>query len=192
MDSIDFEPATRTAAAVVAGIGDDQLDLPTPCPGLTVADLLFHFTGLSLAFTLAATKEAIPGDHDAAFDGDRLDPGWRTEIPAALDRLAAAWAEPSAYDGTTMAGPIEMPAPIAALVALNEVVVHGGDLARATGQAYDPDDAAALACLEFASGFEPPPDAGAGPFGPPVPVPEDAPLMDRLAGATGRDPRWPH
>ena len=91
----------------------------------------------------------------------------------------------------TQAGPVDLPGEVAALVALDEVVVHGWDLARATGQDYDPGEAAILACLGFAQSFEPPADADdGGLFGPPVPVPDDAPALDRLAGATGRDPRW--
>jgi len=190
METIDFTLATRAVAAVLGGIRDDQLENPTPCPDYTVADLLHHLDGLSSAFALAARKEAPPGGSEPDVDGSRLSPGWRAEIPAALDRLAAAWSEPTAYDGLTMAGPIEMPASIAALVALDEVVVHGWDLASATGQTYAPDASVVLACLGFASSFEPPPEAGAGPFGPPVPVPDSAPALDRLAGATGRDPRW--
>ena len=71
----------------------------------------------------------------------------------------------------TMAGPLEMPAEVAALVALDEVVVHGWDLARSTGQGFEADDAAAAACLGFASSFEAPAGDEAGPFGPPVPAP---------------------
>ena len=72
----------------------------------------------------------------------------------------------------TMAGPIELPGEVAALVALDEVVVHGWDLARATGQPYDPDEAAVLACLGFAQTFEVPGDVpDDGPFGPPCPSP---------------------
>jgi uncharacterized protein (TIGR03086 family) len=190
METIDFAPATRAVAAVLDGIRDDQLGDPTPCPDYSVSDVLDHLHGLSSAFTLSATKQTPPGGGRPQADGSRLAPGWRAEIPVALDRLAAAWTDPAAYDGLTMAGPIEMPAPIAALVALDEVVVHGWDLARATGQAYAPDDSVVLACLGFASGFEPPPEAGAGPFGPPVPVPDSAAALDRLAGATGRDPHW--
>ena len=67
-----------------------------------------------------------------------------------------------------MAGPIEMPADIAALVALDEVVVHGWDLARATGQPYDPDEASVLASWASRRASRSPPEAGAGPFGPPV------------------------
>ena len=190
MDTIDFGPATRAVAAVLDGIRDDQLTDPTPCPDFSVADVLDHLSGLALAFTMAARKEPLPGDGAPDVDGTRLSPAWRTEIPAALDGLATAWTDPSAYDGLTMAGPIQMPADIAALVALDEVVVHGWDLARATGQPYSPDDATVLACLGFASSFEVPPEAGAGPFGPAVLVAADAPALDRLAGATGRDPGW--
>jgi uncharacterized protein (TIGR03086 family) len=193
MDTIDFAPATRAVTAVLDGIRDDQLDGRTPCPEASVADLLDHLSGLSLAFTLAASKETPPGGSQSVADGSQLSPTWRAEIPAALDRLATAWTDPAAYDGLTMAGPIEMPASIAVLVALDEVVVHGWDLARATGQPYAPDDSVVLPCLGFASSFEPPPEAGAGPFGPPVPVPDSASALDRLAGATGRDPGWaPH
>jgi uncharacterized protein (TIGR03086 family) len=190
METLDFAPAVRAVTDVVTGIRDDQLGNPTPCPGLTVADLLHHLDGLALAFTWAATKDAPEGGSEAAFDGSRLSAAWREEIPAALDRLAAAWADPAAYAGLTMAGPVEMPGEIAALVGLDEVVVHGWDLARATGQPYDPDEAAVLTCLAFASSFDVPPDAGAGPFGPPVAVPDSAPALDRLVGATGRDPAW--
>lgn len=190
METYDFRPAVRAVAQVVAGIRDDQLADPTPCAGLGVADLLDHVGGLALAFTWAAAKETPEGGAEAAFDGSRLSPAWREEIPAALDRLAAAWADPAAYAGLTVAGPVEMPGEVAALVALDEVVVHGWDLARATGQAYDPDEHAVRACLGFVASFEVPPDAGAGPFGPPEPVADSAPALDRLVGATGRDPAW--
>ena len=190
METIDFGPATKAVAEVVTGIRDDQLTASTPCPDYTVADLLDHVAGLSLAFTDAARRQSGPGGSGGTGDASRLTTDWRTSIPAGLARLAEAWADPAAYAGLTYAGPIEMPAPVAALVALDEVVVHGWDLARATDQPYDPDEQAVLAALGFASTFEVPPDAGAGPFGPPVTVPADAPALDRLAGATGRDPGW--
>ena len=191
METIDFGPATSEVARLVRGVRDDQLGNPTPCPAYTVSDLLDHVGGLALAFRCSATREPLPGDGTPSGDGSRLEDGWRDRIAGDLDALAQAWRDPAAYDGLTMAGPIEMPAEIAALVAIDEVVVHGWDLARATGQDYLPDTAAALAALGFAQSFEPPADAGdGGLFGPPVQVPADAPVMDRLAGATGRDPHW--
>lgn len=83
-----------------------------------------------------------------------------------------------------------MPAPVMAVVALDELVVHGWDLAVATGQEYRSDDDSVRRCLAFAESVGDDPEARAGLYGPVVPVPADAPLLDRLLGATGRDPRW--
>ena len=175
------------------GVADDQLTGPTPCPAYSVADLLDHIGGLSVAFAAAARKEELPGGGAPSADGSRLADGWRDLIASRLDDLGAAWLDPAAYDGVTMAGPIEMPADQAALVALDEVTVHAWDLARATGQPYPADPAAIAACAAFVEAFEPPPGGAAddgGLFGPPVAVPEDAPALHRLVGATGRDPYW--
>ncbi|GAB3195835.1 TIGR03086 family metal-binding protein [Nocardioides hungaricus] len=186
MGTLDFAPVTTAVAALVDGVRDDQLGNPTPCPDYTVADLLDHLNGLCLAFTSAARQDGVAGEPSA--DGSRLPDGWRAEISGRLATLADAWTDPSAYSGLTMAGPIEMPGEIAALVALNEVVVHGWDLAVATGQPYDPDEATVLACLGFVSSFEVPEGAGEGPFGPAVPVAEDAPAPPAAtpAGPPGR------
>ncbi len=188
--TLDLGQAARASSAVVAGVRDDQLGDATPCPAYTVADLLDHIGGLSVAFTEAALKDARPGQHEASGDGSRLEPGWRDRICDALTRLAESWRTPGAFDGMTQAGPVELPADVAAQVALNEVVVHGWDLARATDQAYDPGSDAVAACLAFATSFEAPTDEDQGPFGPPVDVPADAPALDRLAGAAGRRPDW--
>lgn len=198
MDILDLRPACTTLARVVGAIRDDQLAAPTPCPSYTVADLVDHVLGLAHAFTAAARKEELAGPADPSGDGSRLPDGWRDLAAERLDALATAWADPAAYDGLTTAGGVEMPGSVTALVALDEVVVHGWDLARATGQEYDADPEAVAACLEFATSFEPPADdtdaddtAGdAALFGPPVPVPDDSPVLDRLVGATGRHPRW--
>lgn len=190
METIDLGPATSAVARLVRDVRDDQLRDPTPCPAYTVADLLDHIGGFALAFRWAATKDAPAGGATARGDGSQLEEGWRDRIAAELDALAAAWRDPAAYVGLTMAGPVEMPAEIAVLVALDEVVVHGWDLAVATGQDYAPDDTLVRATLGFAESFETPDGVTDGPFGPPVGVPQDAPALDRLVGATGRDPRW--
>jgi uncharacterized protein (TIGR03086 family) len=114
---------------------------------------------------------------------------WRSEIPARLDELAAAWREPAAWDGMTQAGGATLPAPIAGRVALNELVVHGWDLARATSQPFDPAESAVRGSFELLAASTDP--AQREPiFGPVVPVPEDAPLLDRAIGLSGRDPAW--
>jgi uncharacterized protein (TIGR03086 family) len=185
----DLRPAAAETARIVAGVKDDQLDDPTPCPGMSVATVLHHLVGLTHAFRMAAEK--TPFDGAPSSSAADLPADWRTRIPEQLDALVAAWREPSAHEGMAAAGGVEMPAPVAALVALDEVVVHGWDLAVATGQDYRPDETSVQACFDFVGDRSDEPAEGIpGLFGPVVPVGEHAPLLDRLIGRVGRDPRW--
>ena len=199
MPTTDLGPVATNVARVLAGITDEQLTDPTPCPRYTVADVLDHLGGLSAAFTAAATKAPMaPADPDAALgDAAHLDPAWRETIPVALNELAAAWRNDAAWEGMTAAGGIEMPGEIAGLVALDELVVHGWDLARATDQPYDVDDGTLERLRGLVADFAPDDDPehpvvndGTLAFGPAVPVPEDAPLLDQVVALTGRDPAW--
>jgi uncharacterized protein (TIGR03086 family) len=187
----ELTPATQAMALLLADIGDDQLAAPTPCPGATVADLLDHVGGLCLAFTGAAAKDPATGSQAPSADGSRLDPDWRTRIPERLDRLAAAWRDDGAWAGLTKAGGVDLPGEVAGRVAANEVVVHGWDLARATGHDYACESGVLQAAYEFVQqAVAQNPDGSEGLFGRPVSVPDDAPLLDRLIGLTGRDPAW--
>jgi uncharacterized protein (TIGR03086 family) len=93
----------------------------------------------------------------------------------------------------TKAGGIDLPADVAGMVALNELVIHGWDVARANGQPFNCDTQTLEACLALLAdraeaGQEPGGDDD--PFGPVVAVPADAPLLDRLIGLSGRNPSW--
>lgn len=194
--TIDLTPTTERVAALLAAIPDDALTGPTPCPEYTVGDLVDHVCGLTVAFRLAATK-GNGADGAPSGDGSALPDEWRDEVATDLAALAEAWRGSEAWTGMTQAGGVDLPGEIAGLVALNELVVHGWDLARAAGLPYDPDPAAVEAVHAF---LTPSPDADApaddepevpdGLFGPPVPVPDDAPLLDRAIGLAGRDPSW--
>ena len=147
MSTLDLRPAVTATAAVVAAVPGDDLTGSTPCPDWSVADLLDHLGGLAVAFTMSARKQPLDMTGGPVVDGSRLEPGWRDRIVSALHELGDAWATtPGAFEGRTEAGPIEMGAEEAALVGLNEVVVHGWDLAAATGAPYDVDPASAAAC----------------------------------------------
>src|SRR6266581_4808384 len=89
-------------------------------------------------------------------------------------------------------GAADLPGEVAGLVALDEVVVHGWDVARATGQPYECDASSLEAVHAFVSQFSEPGQEAArsGLFGPVVEVPDEAPLLDRVIGLTGRDPAW--
>jgi uncharacterized protein (TIGR03086 family) len=187
--ALDLAPQAAEVARVIAGVRDDQLTDPTPCDGTSVAAMLDHFVGLTVAFRLGAEKSPMEGAPSA--DADHLPADWRERLPAQLDALVAAWDQPEAWDGTTEVGGVRMPAAAMGVVAANEVLVHGWDLAVATGQPYAVDALTAEACLEFNKGFAVgAPEARDAMYGPVVPVPSDASLFDRLLGATGRDPAW--
>jgi len=193
MTFVDLEPATRHMADLIAGIPDDRLGAPTPCPAYTLGDLLDHVGGLALAFTAAATKTGGEiGAQGPSGDASRLGDDWRTRIPRDLAGLAEAWCDPDAWSGTTQAGGVELPGEVAGLVALDELVIHGWDVAAASGQAYHCDRGLLEAVHGFVAQFSGPgqEEARNGLFGPVVPVPDDAPLLDRVLGLTGRDPAW--
>ncbi|WP_028654527.1 TIGR03086 family metal-binding protein [Nocardioides sp. J54] len=187
--TLDLGPATTTLATLVAAVRDEDLARPTPCTEYSVADLVDHVGGLAVAFTGAARKEPVPGTEQGAVgDGSRLEPGFRDRIGADLGALAAAWRDPATYDGMTAAGGIDLPGDVAAAVALNEVVVHGWDLATALGRPFEVTDADVAACLSFARPFSTPEtlsERGAA-FGPPLPVPPGAPPLLELLALLGR------
>jgi uncharacterized protein (TIGR03086 family) len=186
---LDFAPQAAEVARVVAGVRDDQLTDPTPCAGTSVAGLLDHLVGLTVAFRGAAEK--VPQTGGPRADAAQLAEDWRVRLPMQLDGLVAAWQPATAWEGTTEIAGMTMPAGATGVVALNEVLVHGWDLAVATGQEYRADPASAQACLEFAVGFAMgAPEMRDQIYGPVVAVPDDAPELDRLLGQTGRDPGW--
>ena len=188
---LDLTPATGTLTRLVTDIGDDQLRAPTPCRGTTVADLLDHLDGLCLAFTAAAGKDQAADSRPPSADGSRLGPDWRIRLSDRLAHLASAWQDETAWAGLTRAGGVDLPGEVAGQVAINEVVVHGWDIAAATRHGYACETELIQAAYAFVrAAVTQNPDGSPGLFGPPVSVPDSAPLLDRLIGLTGRDPAW--
>jgi uncharacterized protein (TIGR03086 family) len=190
VERIDLTPVTAEVTRLVAGVRDDQLSAPTPCAGTPVAGLLDHLVGLTEAFRRGAAKQRQGGAPRAS--ADELAPDWRTRLPAQLAELAAAWRDPAAWDGETEVGGARLPGMVMGVVAADEVLVHGWDLAVATGQDYRADPGVAAAVLHQVTMLTQPgmEELRDGQFGPVVPVPDDAAVLDRILGLTGRDPGW--
>jgi uncharacterized protein (TIGR03086 family) len=185
-DHLDLEPAAQRMARLVAAVPDDLLGQPTPCERYTVGDLLDHIGGAALAFTGAATKRPLEGA--ASGQAANLGDDWRTRIPRDVRALAEAWGDPGAWTGMTRAGGVDLPAEMAGVVALDEMVIHGWDLAKATGGSAGYDGPELEAVYDMVQQFR---SGGIeGLFGPLVPVSDDAPLLDRIVGLAGRDPSW--
>ncbi|MFD9328296.1 TIGR03086 family metal-binding protein [Streptomyces sp. NPDC060065] len=187
---LDLGPQARIVASLAAGATDEQLAGATPCPELAVHNMLGHLIGLAAAFRDAGRKDLGPTtDTSPTSAVPDIGPGWREAMPKVMDELAEAWRDPAAWTGETRAGGVDLPGAVAGAVAVDELVVHGWDLARATGQEYEPDAAALQMSYEFLLASAEDPTRG-GIFGPVVPVPDEAPLLDRAIGLSGRDPGW--
>lgn len=183
---LDLEPAAQRMARLVRAVPDEVLRRPTPCAEYTVGDLLDHITGSVRAFRAAAAKAPLEGGPSG--DAANLDVDWRTHIPRAVLALAEEWHDPDAWTGVTAAGGVELPGVVAGIVALDELLIHGWDLAKATGQPAGYDGPGLEAVLDMVQQFRA--RGVEGLFGPEVPIPDDAPVLDRILGIAGRDPGW--
>lgn len=190
---LDLRPSAEQLIVALAGVSNEQLDSPTPNEKMPMAALLDHLMNLSVEFTDAANK-AVPSENGVGAQppsADHLDPLWRDTLPQRLHNLVKAWRDPQAWQGTTQAGGATMPADRMGVVAVAELVLHGWDLAKASSQPFDVDEAAAGAVLAFATEIQQGDEASRqGLYGPPVPIPEDASTLERALGMAGRNPAW--
>jgi uncharacterized protein (TIGR03086 family) len=184
MDLRDLEHAQTSVSALLAGLGPDDWRRPTPCEDWDVDAVVRHLAVGERAFTTSLGGVA----YDLPALAAELAAVSQTDLPATYGagavRLRAALA--SAGDGTFPTGIGPMPAAAVAELRTIEALTHGWDVARSVGPAFEVDEPVAeraivhsLALMERL-----PPDRS--PFGPPQPVAQDAPAIDRLAALLGR------
>lgn len=180
-----IESAAATTAEVVAGVGDDQLQGPTPCSEFDVKELGNHMTGFLPYSASAAAKNTMSTDGEAP---DFTSGDWGATYRSFGEQLAKAWGAPGAMEGETEFGPGTLPAQNAAGITLMELVVHGWDLAAATGQsvAYAPEVVAATKRVVAGAVASGPADF----FHPPVEIADSSADMDLLVALSGRRPDW--
>jgi uncharacterized protein (TIGR03086 family) len=191
----DLQPAAREMARLVNAVRDDQLGDPTPCTKYTLGDLLQHVRGLAEAFTMAGRKEQPTGGSKGPPQGDvsLLPADWRGEIADWLNRLVHTWSDPGAWEGKAWIAGFEAPASAVGVTAINELVVHGWDVARASGQELLLEDDALTPAREFVAMMSGPgsEEARGQAFGPALPVPVGASALDEVIAGNGRNPAWP-
>jgi uncharacterized protein (TIGR03086 family) len=183
-----LERALDQTAGLIAAIEPGQARLATPCAGWDVRALVSHLTGQDLRnFLVAVRGEAA----DWQAPADQIGDDWAAAFQDRSAPLRTAWR--TADLDRPVAGPGgEAPLRARADHQITELAVHDWDLARATGQVLAGlDPALAQHALAWSHGMLRPefrgPDKA---FGVEVPVPDDAPVYDRLAGWFGRDPGW--
>ena len=171
--------AHRFTAVVDAA--DDAWDSPTPCEGWTVRDVVAHVIDTQRDFL---TRQDLP----AGAQPDLSDPAaaWRSHRAHATDVLVSPGVAAQEYDG--FFGRTTIGATMADFYGW-DLVIHGWDVARATGQAWTISDEEADSLHATADGWG---DAlySDGICAAPVPVADDASATDRLVARLGRDPRW--
>jgi uncharacterized protein (TIGR03086 family) len=184
MEVLDALDATFDhAEQVVAGVKPEQLGDPTGCAKWDVAELVGHMNGTLVAFGgLLAGGEPSAGEPSA----DPL-----ASYPEEMAKLRQMWHRPDAFEGTVKMGPLgDIPKETAARLAIQEVLAHSWDLAKATGQDAALPEGVVADALPFANDFLP--DAARNengdPFGLAVEVPADASPTDQFAAALGRRP----
>ncbi|PXY35190.1 TIGR03086 family protein [Prauserella coralliicola] len=189
----DLREPIRIAAAdlcdVVRGVRADQLAEPTPCESYDVRGLLNHLLYWGPALLAAARKSEVPArscDEESAAlaTGD-----WAQRLVKQTEELVDALGEPSAWEGVTSMGAGDLPARMVGEMVLCEFVLHGWDLARATGgrlrRADETGPSAELVMRGMAEQGR-----SMRVFGEEVPVPASAPPLHRALGLSGRSPDW--
>jgi uncharacterized protein (TIGR03086 family) len=177
----------------VAAARPDQWSNQSPCEHWDARAVVGHIIDMHAAMLRPLGREPRPGpsleeDPLGAFRAARAD------VEAVLDDSELALSETD-----TPAGTVTAEQHIDEVVS-DDLVLHGWDLARATGQddTMDVDDLERIwgrimvLPAEFREKMRTPGAFGPGVevFGPEVKVPGDAPLQHRLLGLIGRDPAW--
>lgn len=177
-----MDPLTQFAqlgpvlGGVIAGIRPDQLDQQTPCATFTVRGVLEHMISGATAFA-AAYRGEEPAEADAQ------DPV--AALQRALGDLGDAISAPGALDRTIQAPFGEIDGESFARFVVLDGLVHGWDMATATGQPYQPPAELVAAADGFARNVLDPLRDG-DTFAAAVTPDPDATPIERLAAYTGR------
>lgn len=166
----------------IAGITPDQLGAATPCDGWDVRTLLNHLVGGNAFFLSRATGTPGPSRADDFIGGDALG-AFRDSVARLVEVFSAegfATRPVSTPFGDGVGATL-------VTMRINEFLLHGWDLAVATGQPRE-FDPGVLAFAERAfHGLRIPRGKGDGVmFDAPQQVPEGASALDALAAFMGR------
>jgi uncharacterized protein (TIGR03086 family) len=186
METTDPRPHYRTALAWVRALADDvaasRLADPTPCTEYDVRALLGHL--VATVDRLRVVGEGGDPDPMPRVVTGIGDDAWGDALSAAEDKAAAVWADDTRLDALVTVPWGRVPGRAAVWGYVREALVHGWDLAVATGQDVEADPATAQAALVETQRVLP-----AQPRGGPIPF--AAPVVPRPgAGPTEKLANW--
>lgn len=178
--------ALDATGAIVAGIRPDQLDDPSPCAGWDVRELLNHVVGGNLWVKPLVDGRTI-ADVGDELDGDQLGDDHVAAYERSAAQAAASFSADGAMDAMVAVSYGPVPGSMYCGHRFIDVLIHGWDLAKGTGQDTTLDPALVAACWTV---VEPELSIleGSGMFGTAQPVPDDADPATKLLAALGRTP----
>ncbi len=187
MDMVEmYGRALDRTEGIVEGTRREQFGDATPCDDWKVERLLDHMIGGCLMFAAAGSGEKDDALNESGNVGDDHVKAFRQAAEGAL----AAFKAPGAMERTFTLPVGETPAQVAVGLALADAVVHGWDLAQATGQDLAVDEDIAEAIYGFTAGMMEP--KGQWPrrtaFKDAVEIDDGAPARDRMLAYLGRNP----
>src|SRR5580692_3255190 len=148
-----MKAAAAEAARVVNGVpdqGPDQLDGPTPCGDWDLRTLLNH-TILWTAYSAERRAYGESAAEDLMSKDFAAGPDYARDYQAQLAKAVQAWSDPAAWDRELTVMGNSMNASDVGAMLVMEMVLHGWDIAQATGQDYHCDGELAGALLATVS-----------------------------------------
>jgi uncharacterized protein (TIGR03086 family) len=189
MDALEMvKRAYDSTARYVAGVRPGQFSEQTPCTDWNTGQLVNHIIYGLRMFGACASGSDFQGDPAAGTDrdviGDDPIPIYQEAAKFALE----AWRRPGAMEMTITLPFADVPGVIGAQINAMETLVHGWDLARASGQDPTLDPQLAAAVLAFTRQAVPADETRPPWIGPAVAVPADASPTAQLVAYLGRRP----
>ena len=183
---------TNLLSPLVEGTDVEQLDNETPCSDFRVRDLIGHFTFGRFLFAAGMIGDKSRGDEllgsmPQQF-GDVLGDDHHATYRDASAQLDTAVGGVADLEETVSLVFGDMPAGVALQILAGDNLVHCWDLARSTGQDFNPPEDLVEVTTGFLRGFITDERRAGGGFGPEVQVPDDASALDRLLCLCGRTP----
>lgn len=194
METTGMEPTDQldvilpAVTKLVARIRPDQLDAPTPCDDFTVHDVIDHMIVLGTTFAHLFRGEEPPAITAPAVYG-RVP---SAEFASAMSELGDAVAASGAQQRWLVTPIGEMDGATFARVVAVDGLVHGWDLAVATGVPFTVDPDVVAAVDDFARAALSDELRAGGLFASATEAPADATTLESLAAFSGRtvDARW--
>lgn len=168
---------------VINAIAPGQWQDPSPCSEWTVAQVAGHLVEGNFRFAILADGHPRPPLAELIATDDELPAAYGDSGVALLE----AFGQPGALDRIVTVPLGQLPGIAALRMRVVEILVHGWDLAVATGQRPEFPADLAEAGLAFTLAKLSDIPAGQQPFAPAHQVAADAPAIDRLAACLGRD-----